>query len=232
VARTPPPDFLFGRPKAALSVRGGLTFARAGSDWYDFVTDQLTLQKRDFRSGAIAADVGAAITPRLEVVVGVDYGSTTHGSEFRHFVDNNRLPINQTTELRHSTLTVGARFAVMPRGRELSSLAWIPRRFVPYVGAGGGGLWYRIQQYGDFVDFQDFSIYSDVLESSAWTLATYVNGGADVHLTRRLYITVDARYLWADAPLGDPQLRHNPWDGFEPLDLTGLRISTGLTVQF
>src|SRR5262245_35709656 len=226
VARNPPPDFLFGRPHTSIGIRGSYTLARAGSDWYDFVTDQLTLDKGDFGSGGIVGDVGVSITPRLELVFGADYASTTSDSEFRDFVDNNRFPINQTTNLRQTTLTAGVRFALTERGRELSSLAWVPRRFVPYAGAGGGALWYRVRQSGDFVDFQDFSIFTDTLESSGWAPAGYVNGGGDVQLHRHVYITVDARYLWAAKQL------EQPWTGFERLDLAGLRFSTGINVIF
>ena len=226
VARNPAPDFLFGRPHTSIGVRGSYTFTRAGSDWYDFVTDQLTLDKGDFGSGGIVGDVGINLTPRLELVFGADYASTTSDSEFRDFVDNLRLPINQTTNLRQATVTGGVRFALTERGRELSSLAWVPRRFVPYVGAGGGALWYRVRQYGDFVDFQDFSIFTDQLESSGWTPAGYVSGGGDLHVHRHIYITVDARYLWAAKQL------EQPWTGFDRLDLTGLRFSTGMNVTF
>ena len=140
--RNAPPDFLFGRPHTSIGVRGSYTFAHAGSDWYDFVTNQLTLDKHDFSAGGIVGDVGVHITPRLELVFGADYASTTSDSEFRDYVDNFRLPINQTTNLRQATMTGGVRFALTERGRELSSLAWVPRRVVPYVGAGGGALWY------------------------------------------------------------------------------------------
>ena len=94
------------------------------------------------------------------------------------------------------------------------------------MGAGGGALWYRVQQTGDFVDFQDFSIFTDQLESSGWAPAAYVSGGSDVQLHRHLFITIDARYLWAAKEL------EQPWTGFDKLDLAGLRFSTGLNVIF
>src|SRR5687767_1132841 len=49
----PSPDFLFQRPEGSVTVRGSWVFARGGSDWYDFVTDQLTLEPNDFNSPAI-----------------------------------------------------------------------------------------------------------------------------------------------------------------------------------
>jgi hypothetical protein len=220
------PDFFFGQPRRAVGLRGHVTFARARSDWYDFVTDQLTLDRNDFRGAGIAGDVSVGLAPRLDLVLGADFASAATGSEFRHFVDNNRLPIEQTTRLRQVALTAGVRVAVAERGRSLSSFAWVPHRVVPYVGGGGGLLWYQVQQYGDFVDFQDLSVFTDVIESAGWTPAGYVNAGADVHLTGRFYVTVDGRYLWASPTLDAP------WRSFEPLDLAGFRLSTGLNIVF
>ena len=68
---------------------------------------------------------------------------------------NRGFPIQQTTELEQMNLTLSAKFALLPRGRSVSRLAWIPRTFVPYVGAGGGYGSYTFRQNGDFVDFSD-----------------------------------------------------------------------------
>jgi hypothetical protein len=224
--RNPPPDFFFGRPSVSIGVRGGWVFARAGSDWFDFVTDQLTLEKGDFQTANIAGDVGISIARRFELEFGADYGSTSSDSEFRNFVDNSRFPIDQTTDMKQAAFTAGLRFTLTERGRELSSLAWIPRRLVPYVGGGGGALWYKVHQYGEFVDFQTFAIFRDSLESSGFTPALYAHGGFDLHLVSHVYLAVDARYLWAAPELG------SEWREFEPLDLTSLRLSTGINVLF
>src|SRR5215216_5420557 len=77
------PDFLFGRPQTEVGVRGSWVFARAGSDWYDFVSDRLTLSRGDFNMPAIAADVGVTMTSRLQAVFGVEFGQATTGSEYR-----------------------------------------------------------------------------------------------------------------------------------------------------
>ena len=220
------PDFFFGRPRTTVGIRGNWTFARGGSDWFDFVTERLTLDRRDFTGAGIAGDVAIAVSRRVDVVVGIDYARSSANSEFRDFVDNDRQPIEQSTILEHAALTAGVRVALTERGRSLSSLAWIPRRVVPHVGGGAGMLWYGVEQYGDFVDFEDLSVFTDVLSSDGWTPAAYAAAGVDFHVTRRLYLAVDGRYLWAA-----PDLRA-PWRGFEPLDMSGLRLSTGIALRF
>jgi hypothetical protein len=118
------------------------------------------------------------------------------------------------------------RFALASRGREVGSFAWIPHRWVPYVGGGAGVLYYQVRQSGDWVDIQDLSIFPDVFESNGWTPVAYLNGGLDLQLVRRLYLTFDARYQWAESELD------GVWQGFEPLDLTSVRLSTGINIVF
>ena len=222
----PEPDFLFGRPDGSVAIRGSWLFARAGSDWYDFVTDRLTLDDEDFNAPALAVDVGIAVAPRLDVVVGLDFSQTTAASEYRDLVDNQRLPIEQQTRLREVNLSGGVRYALTSRGREVGRLAWVPRRVVPYIGAGGGILWYDVRQSGDFVDFVDSSIFTDVFESRGWTPSVQVLGGVDVRMFRRLYLNLDVRHLWASGDLG------GTWIDFDPIDLTGLRVAAGINVMF
>jgi hypothetical protein len=220
------PDFLFGRPDGSVGLRGSWVFARGGSDWYDFVTEHLTLEHDDFDAPAIGADIGIAVTPRLDVVGAVDFSQSATSSEYRDFVDNLRQPIEQRTRVRELNLSGSLKLALAPRGREVGQFAWVPRTVVPYVGAGGGMLWFEMRQDGDFVDFVDNSIFTDVFESRGWTPSAHVFGGVDVRVFRRMFLSFDARYLWAAGDLGAD------WIDFDPLDLTGLRLAGGVSVVF
>ena len=221
------PDFLFGAPAGAVSIRWNLDLHRGRSDWYDFVQRELTLDSGDFNTPGIAGDVSFQLAPRFDLVAGASWGRRTTRSEYRDFVDNNRQPIEQQTRLTQAAFTAGVRYELLERGRTISSLAWIPRRVVPYVGGGGGILYYDLEQFGDFVDVADFSVFPDVLPSNGIAPTAYVNGGLDIMLIKRLYLTVDGRYQWAAADLDE-----GAWRGFEPLDLSGVRISTGISVLF
>lgn len=220
------PDFLFGRPNGSIGVRGNWIFSRAGSDWFDFVTRELTVERGDFNGPEFAFDLSVTLKPRLDIVASVDVSNASTSSEYRNFVDNNRLPIEQRTELRGSTITGSVKYALIPRGREVGSVAWVPTTIVPYVGAGGGAHWYRLEQQGDFVDFVDNSIFTDLFRSSGWGPSAHVFGGADLKLHRRVYLTIEARYQWTKGDFGPDFIN------FDPIDLSGFHIGTGISFTF
>jgi hypothetical protein len=220
------PDFLFGRPRGSIGVRGGWLLERADSDLFTFVQEQLTVEPGDFDAPTIAFDVGVAAGSRTEAVFGVEFGGTTIRSEYRAFVDNDRLPITQATRLRQANLSGSLKLALTPRGRQVGSIAWVPNAVVPYVGAGAGALWYQFQQSGDFVDFLDLSVFGDTFESSGWAPSGHVFAGVDVKIARRLYLTGEGRYLWSQAELGPD------FSSFDPIDLTGVKLTAGINYLF
>lgn len=224
--RRPDPDFLFEKPHGSVTLRGSWLFSSGNSDWYDFVTDHLTLKQKDFNAPGFGFDVNVPVTSRVDVQFAFDISRSRKLSEYRDFVDNNRLPIEQTTTLREVNLGGNIRLNLAERGRALSRLAWVPRTVVPYVGGGAGVMNYNLVQMGDFVDFVDFSVFPEVFESHAWALSGQVFGGADVHVFKRMYVTVDGRYLWSRANLGLDFI------DFEKLDLAGFRLSGGVNFIF
>jgi hypothetical protein len=129
------PDFLWGRPRGSIGARGSMLVASANSDVFDFVTDTLAIEKSDFNTGSFAAEFGYSLTPRFDLLGTVDLNGMNHASDYRDWEDNRGLPIQQTTELTQVNFTVSGKFSLLPRGRAISRLAWIPRTFIPYVAA-------------------------------------------------------------------------------------------------
>jgi hypothetical protein len=150
----------------------------------------------------------------------------SQASEYRDFVDNNLLPIQQTTSLNTTQIMGGIRYALLPRGREVSRLAWVPSKVVPYVGAGAGAILYEFRQNGDFVDFADNSIFYEAFHSQGWSPAAHVFGGVDVQIYRSLYATIQGRYTKAAGELDADFI------DFDPIDLSGFRMSAGINVLF
>ena len=220
------PDFLFERPSGSVGIRAGWLFEREASDLFTFVQEQFTIEPNDFNAPALAVDVGVAVAPRTEAVFGIEFGGGSIRSEYRDLVDNDRLPITQATRLHQANLSASLKFALTPRGSEIGNLAWVPNAATPYIGVGAGALWYQFHQTGDFVDFLDLSIFSDTFQSTGWAPSAHVFAGVDVKLARRLYLSGEGRYLWSQAELG------TDFTSFEPIDLTGFRLTAGINYLF
>ncbi len=218
--------FLFGTPKATLSVQVGYADAGAESELFNFVTEQLTLDRGDFAGLTAASTVGIGLTPRLDLTLSAGYAGSESSSEFRDWVDLDDRSIEQRTRFYRVPIVAGARLYVLPRGRTISPLAWIPAAYAPYVGVGGGMVWYRFHQSGDFVDFETLDVFADELKSSGWAPAAQFLAGLDVSVHPRVALTGEARYLRASAKLdGDFQ-------GFDPIDLSDLSATAGISVRF
>ena len=222
----PPSDFMLGRPRVYVGFDSGFLFANTGSDLYSFITDQLTIDKKAFNTRVLGGRFGVALTPRVELVVGLETGKSETGSEYRDFVDNQLQPITQTTSRQEYSLTGSVRFALLPSGRRISRFAWIPRTVTPYVGAGGGAVKYDFQQYGSFVDFETRRVFNDSFDSKGWAPSAHALAGADVRIYRKLYLTMEGRYTWSKATLDDDFV------DFAPLDLAGFRLGGGVRVAF
>jgi hypothetical protein len=225
-AQSSDPDFLFGLPHGAVGIRGGYSFASAQGEIYDFFNEILTVERGDFDAFVFGVDVAWTLHPRLDAVFGFELTRPSIDSEYRDFVEDNDAPIVQTTRLTTVPFTAGLKLYLAPRGRQVGRFAFIPAKVRPYVGGGGGIVWYRLEQFGDFVDFEDLSIFTAQLLSEGWGWETQVFGGADFRLTPRVYLTFELRYVWMDAGVsGD-------FEGFEPIDLGGLRTTGGIGFSF
>ena len=224
----PSPDFLFASPKGMIGVRTGWVFASANSDLFTFVQRHLTVDRKDFNAPAIGVDVEVAMAPRVSAIAGFDFARASKNSEYRDLVDNQRLPITQTTRLSELNLSASIKLALTPRGREISSRAWIPAAVTPYVGGGAGILKYEFLQFGDFVDVDspNSAIFEDTFRSGGWTPSAHLFGGVDVRVYKRLYLSGEGRYLWSS---GTPD---RDFIDFDPIDLAGFKATAGVHYMF
>ena len=217
--------FLFREPTVSLAVRGGFNYATASSDLFSFSTEQLTLERSDFSGPSVGVDLSFRLTPRIALGLNAAYTGVSASSEFRDWVGDDDLPILQTTEYQRVPLTADVRAYLTPRGRTVGRLAWVPAGYAPYVGIGGGAMWYRFRQEGEFVDFQNNEIFGDQLESSGWAPVAQGLLGLDVSLSPRFVLTGETRYSWARAELS------NSFEDFDRLDLSGLSTSLGISIR-
>ena len=217
--------FLFSEPDMTFGLRAGVGLASASSDVFDFSREELTLGRSDFHGISVAGDVGFRLGSRVDLVGSVGYIGRVARSDSRHFEGDDDLPILQRTEFRRVPVTAGLRYYLLAPGRNVGSHAWVPAKWTPYVGAAGGGMWYRFDQSGEFVDARTLEIFPDQLTSSGWTPTAEAFAGIEYTLSPRMALIAEGRYGWADAELS------RSFSGFDPIDLSGATLTVGLSIR-
>lgn len=226
-ARQDPDGFLFRPPVVRIGMRAGFNFARAASGVFDLATEELTLNRSDFGGFTIGGDLAISASDQIDIVLSATHMSSSAKSEFREWEDQDGLPITQRTSFGQTPLTASARFYLTPRGRQIGRFAWVPTKFAPYVGAGGGAVYYNFKQNGSFVDFVDLSIFDATLQSDGWAPVAMANAGVDVTLNSRVTLNTDVRYHWASA-----EMTGSFTDITDNIDLNGFQLSVGVHFRF
>jgi hypothetical protein len=217
--------YLFGRPDARLSIRGGYAHASAGGDLFAETTDRFTLKKGDFSGFNLGGELAFRVAPRFDIGVDIGFAHASKSSDYRHFVDNDDQPIRQTTTFDRVPLTANVRAYLSSPGRSVGRLAWIPASVVPWIGAGGGAMYYRFRQEGDFINTSTNGVEPGTLQTTGWVPTTQGMGGVDVTLTPRMALTGDVRYTWAHSRPGGSYV------GYDRIDLSGVSAALGLTFR-
>jgi hypothetical protein len=218
--------FLFAPPEGSFTVRVGPMLYTARGDVFDALRRDLTLERSDFSGPAAGAEMAMVVLSRLDVALGVGYTRSSARSEFLEWVDQDERPIEQTTSMESVPLTLTLRYLLLSRGRSISGNAWLPAATTPYVGVGGGAAWYRLRQDGDFVDFRDNRIFTDVVETSGWHGIVHALAGVDYWIQPRVGLNAEARYTHGRARPGEG------FHTFDRLDVGGLQATIGLSVRW
>lgn len=219
-------DFLFRTPRVTVGLSLGVSAPRAGSDIFDFVRDTFTVATTDFYATSVSGEVAYRLGERFDVAAEIGYAESDVDSEYREWVGDDDLPIRQTTTFERRPFTLSVKAYLRDRGRSVSRFAWVPSAWSPWLGVGGGVLWYRWEQAGEFVDRGTLDIVEDRLESEGTTGLLRVMGGVDVSLSERAVLTGALRYDWASAPLNEYS-----YEGFDEIDLAGLQATAGIKLR-
>lgn len=224
--------YLFKEPRVSVSLRLGYE-AMVGprspggnQDIFGFTQDLLTIGEGDHDALVIGGEVAIRVTPRLDLLLDISQAKSDIASEFRDWVDSNDLPIQQTTTFTRRPANLSFRYFLGDRGRRVSRFAWVPRNWVPYVGAGAGLTFFEFEQQGDFVDFDTLDVFFDRLDTSGRALTGHVLAGIQYSIAPQFVLTGEGRYRFGSGELQDDFV------GFDNMDLSGLHLTVGLGVRF
>lgn len=219
--------FVFRQPNISMALHAGYALPMARSDLFDQTFEDLILDRHDFESPYLGGELSIKASDRWDVSLEVGHAWSSARTEWREFVEEDGRPIRQTVDFSRTPVTVSGKAYLTDRGRSIGRFVWIPSRVTPFVGAGAGVVRYRFQQDGDFVDTQTLEIFTDRLEQVGTGFTAHGFAGVDVMLKNMVYLTTQARYAWAKGGLD-----RSIYEGFEPMDLSGIQLTLGLGFRF
>ena len=163
------------------------------------------------------------LTDYVEVGIHYDYYSNTLDTSYRDYTRPDDSEIRQSLRLRVAPLGVTVRFLPTSKGHKI----------VPYVGGGVDALFYKYEEYGDFIDFFDpeLAILPDHFVSEATAFGYHALGGLRVYLNRDFAVVGEGRYQWGSDDMGDDFAPNEP-GLVNKIDLSGWTFTVGVHVRF
>jgi hypothetical protein len=203
-------------PPGQLRFRLGLFEPSGSSEGWDGVFEGFTGRPGDLQDFVWGTDYLWRTGPHTGVLFGFSYyaGSTTSG--YQDWVTDDGSEIRHTTQLTTSDLTVAFVY-------RFGSAA-----VRPYVGIGGGFVWWTLTDEGNFIDFgvPAQPIFWGWYGADGGTFEAFGLLGIDFPVNPRWSVLVEGRYRYAADELGDD------YSGFGELDLSGYELTAGFGVNF
>ena len=209
---------------------GQLVQGQRGSDIYDFVTDQFTIEKSDFNTGSFAAELGFSVTPRLDIIGRHGFQRHEHSRPTIATEEDNcrteSLPIQQITELEQMNLSASAKFSLLPRGRSDQPPGVDPEHVCPVCRRRRRLRQIQLPPERRFRRLRRSPHLHRHVPSEGWTPTFHVLGGTDI----QVYAPPDA--VVRSAILVAARRPGQDFIDFEPIDLGGFRFGAGIHFAF
>lgn len=203
-------------PTMQLRFRLGLFEPAGGSAGWNAVFDGFTANPSDLQDFVWGTDLLWRTGRHTGVLLGFSYYQGTTTSAYRDWTTGDGRDIAHTTRLEISDLTAAFVYRFGDAGLR------------PYLGAGGGFVWYRLSEEGSFIDFgsPELPVFQAWYGAEDSTFEAIGLAGLDIAIGARWSVIVEGRYRWASRELGQD------YAGFGTLDLSGWEISCGFGVSF
>lgn len=224
VSAAAPPRYHQGSPSADpeffLSFSAGRLEPAGQSDLWEENEELYGLEPSDMGDWGLGVELGRALNPYLEVVLGAGY-YTGENASYR-YTDTAGYPIALSQHLRVAPLSAGVRW--LPFGRV--SQAGRYRRLVPYLGGGVEALFWDYEEMGDFIDPFTDEIYSGRAGADGTAFGFYLSLGLEVPVSPFWSLYLEGRHQSAEDDLG------TLFAGYERFDLSGGSIVAGASFRF
>jgi hypothetical protein len=196
-----------------LRVRLGNFEPDGQSEYWDDTFFDFTGSTSSFEDVVGGLDFIHPLGPRLGLIVSANGYSTSVRQAYRDFEDESGRDIRHETKFDIGSGTVGL----------IYRLAGERAVIQPYVGAGGGFYAWTLEEKGDFIDFNDLSIFSDRFVGDGTAFGTFLLLGLNVPVSDGVAIFAEGRWDSADDEL------NGDFDGLGTIDLGGRQLAAGIS---
>jgi opacity protein-like surface antigen len=218
---------------SGLELRIGGFFPRAQSDLFDDVNELYTpesrtgectattcpgVRKRDWIGVFGGAEYSFNVAEHVEMGISLDGYRKEIPTIYRDFSRPNGSDIRQN--LRLTVAPLGVSLRVLPADRYAA--------IQPYATVGADVLFYRYEEFGDFIDFfsTNFDISSDSFKSDGAVLGGHAAAGLRIPLGHDFAITAEGRYQFAQKKRMSDDFAQNR------IDLSGASATIGVRLRF
>lgn len=201
----------------AFRLHAGLFEPDGKSQYWNDNRAEFTGGPEDLEGFIGGVDFRWGVGRNVSVLFSADsYGGDTTQS-YLDFVDNFGNRIRHDTRLDIASATVGVMFQFAPDAAVR-----------PYIGIGGGLYAWQIEEEGDFINFNtpNDEIFTARLSSEGVAPGGYVLAGLEVPISRNVALFAEGKWTSAEDELDED------FEGFGDIDLSGQRISAGISWRF
>jgi opacity protein-like surface antigen len=211
------PTWARGYPErdGAFRLHLGAFQPRGDSEYWEDKEFQFTGDADDFESASFGLDYLLPISSRMSVMFSGSVFSGETTQSYRDFEDNFGDRIRHDTTLDIASGTIGLVLHLTGPDAPLS----------PYLGIGGGAFPWRLEEDGDFIDFDTNppDIFTSTLEAEGVAFGWYWLAGLEAPISDRLSLFAEGRWTRVDDELADDL------EGFGDLDLSGREFAAGIS---
>jgi len=208
---------------SSLELRIGGFWPRADSNLFRDDADLYTVDKKDWPGVYGGAEFSFTPSDHIELGIHLDGYGRRVDTNYRDYTRPSGGEILQSLKL--TLVPRGATLRLFPVDRDAT--------VSPYMGVGPDLVFYKYEEFGDFIDFADpeLTIRGDDFVSDGMRPGFHVTGGLRVRVGHDFSILGEGRYQWAKGTLGD-DFSAQPGQDALRLDMSGFSAVVGLSIRF
>lgn len=192
--------------------RIGLQKIDMKSDLWEVNMENLALNKADMQGTFYGLGYEFFINKYIGIDIEAGTYKQTRYTMYKDYTYEDESSIYQNLSLNVNSVELNLN--LLPLGYR--------RNIYPYISVGGGLYIWTYEQWGSFINFEEGSINEGYANTQTVSLGGNVKAGIVIRAGKKLGISFEGKYRYLKGELS------SDFEGFKPLDLSGLTFSLGL----